>query len=241
MLASLRRVMAFLTPFGPAAVPEAGDLWYFPMAGASIGLILGLLWWLVAKAWYPEVGAALLVIGDLVITGMLHVDGLADSADGLLAPHMERSRRLAIMTEPTVGAFAVATVAVVLLARWAGADNIVASPFLIGGLWCASRTIMAVAIDVLPYARSEGGLASAFVGSDPQPWLVGSLGLVVSLVLVLVWKPGPGAAALGAAILAALGVLEIGRRRLGGFTGDVLGAAAVVGETVGLLVAAARW
>lgn len=237
----MRRVIAFLTPFGRAAVPQASDLWYFPLAGAAIGLVLGMVWWSVAKAWAPGVAALALVIGDLAITGMLHIDGLADSADGLLAPHMERPRRLEIMTEPYIGAFGVATVAVVLLGRWVGASEIVASPWLIGGLWCASRSVMAVAIEVLDYARPEGGLATAFVRSDPEPWLVGSLGLILSLVLVLVWKPAQGAVALGAAIVSSVGVVELGRRRLGGFTGDVLGAAAVVGETVGLLVAAVRW
>ncbi|MHB1486284.1 MAG: adenosylcobinamide-GDP ribazoletransferase [Acidimicrobiales bacterium] len=237
----MRRVIAFLTPFGRAAVPQAGDLWYFPLAGAAIGLVLGLLWWLVAKAWAPGIAAVALVIGDLAVTGMLHIDGVADSADGLLAPHMERPRRLEIMAEPFIGAFGVAVVGVVLLARWVGASAIVASPWLIGGLWCASRSTMAVAIEVLDYARPEGGLATVFVRSDPEPWLVGSLGLILSLVLVLVWKPGPGAVALSAAIVSSLAVLELGRRRLGGFTGDVLGAAAVVGETVGLLVAAVRW
>jgi adenosylcobinamide-GDP ribazoletransferase len=64
---------------------------------------------------------------------------------------------------------------------------------------------------------------------------------VGAFVLAGLWRLGPGTAAVAALVVAAAAVAGLGRRRLGGFTGDVLGACGVVGETAGLLVAAARW
>jgi adenosylcobinamide-GDP ribazoletransferase len=97
---------------------------------------------------------------------------------------------------------------------------------------------MAVAPAVLSYARPEG-IASGFLEQPAS--LAPGLALLVAAGLAAVVLGWPGVVAVGALVAAAAAVLALGRRRLGGFTGDVLGASAVVGETVGLLVAGARW
>ncbi|MDQ2729862.1 MAG: adenosylcobinamide-GDP ribazoletransferase, partial [Actinomycetota bacterium] len=148
----MRRAFGFLTVVGGARPPEPATLRWFPMVGAMVGLVVGAVWWGAGRLWPPLVAAVLAVVADLALTGMLHVDGLADSADGLLAP-MPRARRLEVMATPDVGAFGVTVVAVVLLARVAGLDATKPAPLLIAGLWCASRTLMAAAVTVLPYAR----------------------------------------------------------------------------------------
>lgn len=99
-------------------VPTPRALRWFPLVGVLLGIALGGLWWATAKIWPLPVAALIVVVADLGLTGMLHVDGLADCADGLL-PHMSKERRLEVMSEPTVGAFGVAVVAVVLLGRFA--------------------------------------------------------------------------------------------------------------------------
>lgn len=236
----MRRALSFLTPLGGASRPSGSALVWFPLVGAMLGLALGGIWWAAERAWSAPVAAAVVVAADLGLTGLLHLDGLADSADGLL-PHLTRARRLAVMAEPGVGAFGVGTVAAVLLLRFGALAALRPSWLLLGGLWCASRTWMAVAVGALPYARSEGGLASAFLEGRGHPALVGSVGLAGALALLVAWRPVPGVVSLASAIAVAAGVLLFARRRLGGFTGDVLGASGVVGETVGLLVAAARW
>ncbi len=97
---------------------------------------------------------------------------------------------------------------------------------------------MAVAICALPYAREGGGLATAFDGARlPGVALLG--GNLSLLLLVLLGPGGAGAVAFVGAMLAGVAVLDFARARLGGYTGDVLGAAGIVAETVGLLVAAA--
>jgi adenosylcobinamide-GDP ribazoletransferase len=242
----MRAAVSFLTPFGGARRPGPRTLDWFPLVGAIMGLALGGAWWAAGRAWPAAVAAALVVAADLALTGMLHFDGLVDSADGLL-PTVDRQRRLAVMADPRAGAFGVAAGGVVLLTRWVALASVRPAVLLLGGLWCLSRTAMAVVARTQPYARDgdAGGLASAFAAAPAAapsrqlgPLIAGG---AVALGLLLWWRPGAGAAAAGAAIVAVAAVLLLARRRIGGFTGDVLGACGVLAETVGLVVAAAKW
>jgi len=233
----MRRALAFLTPLFGASEPRPRTLAWFPFVGAALGLVLGAVWWGAERVWPAAVAAAIVVAADLALTGLLHVDGLADSADGLL-PHLDRARRLEVMAAPDVGAFGVAAVGAVLLLRWAALATTAPSPLLLGGLWCASRTAMAVAARKVPYAR-PGGLASAFLGGRTLSTAV--IGGLLATGLAFAGPGVAGIAAVAGVVAGAAGVIAIARRRIGGFTGDVLGASGMVGETTGLLVAAARW
>lgn len=233
------RALGFLTVVGRAAPPDPSTLRWFPFAGALIGGMVGGLWWGAAQLWSPALAAALAVAADLAVTGMLHLDGLTDTADGVL-PHLDRSRRLAVMAEPTVGAFGVGVAVVVLLVRWAAFAALAPNVVLVCGLWCVARTVMAVALRVVPYAREGGGLASAFVGT--RSWMgLALVGLTLGLGMGVLAGGAGGAAAVVIATTAGAGVIALGVSRLGGYTGDVLGAAGMMAETVGLVVAAARW
>ncbi|MEA2843180.1 MAG: adenosylcobinamide-GDP ribazoletransferase [Actinomycetota bacterium] len=233
MLAAL----AFLTPLGGAREPDSRSFSWFPLVGALLGAAVGAVWWGAGQLWAPAVAAAIAVVADLALTGALHVDGLADTADGVL-PHLDRRRRLEVMAQPDVGAFGVATVVVTLVLRVTVLASMAPNVALVAAVWCASRTLMAVTARSVPYARAEGGLASAFLGGRPGP--VAAVGASCSIVLGAVALGGRGVAAVAAVALAGAAVVAFARRRLGGFTGDVLGAAGVIGETVGLLVAAVR-
>lgn len=241
--AGARRAVAFLTPLGSAAPPSPGALAWFPVVGAGVGALLGGIWWGLSQFWPPAVAAAVVVAADLGLTGMLHVDGWIDAADGLL-PHLTRERRLAVMREPTVGAFGVAAGAAVLVCRWAALLSLRPSVPLIVALWTASRVAMAVAATVVPYARAEDGLAHAFLGTARAGWTAALVGVPASVAAAWFARAGShlaGLVALLAGAAAAAAVVALSRRRLGGFTGDVLGACGVALETVGLLVAAGRW
>lgn len=233
----MRRALSFLTPLFGASEPRPETLTWFPFAGAALGLVLGAVWWGAERIWPAAVAAAIVVAADLALTGLLHVDGLADSADGLL-PHLDRARRLEVMAAPDVGAFGVAVVVAVLLLRWAALATTAPSPLLLGGLWCASRTAMAVAARTVPYAR-PGGLASAFLGGRTLSTAL--IGAVLAPGLAFAGPGVAGIAAVAGVVAGAAGVVALARRRIGGFTGDVLGASGIVGETTGLVVAAARW
>ncbi len=235
----MRGALCFLTPLGRSRKPSPAALGWFPAVGALIGSALGGIWWGAWRVWPSLVGAAVVVVADLALTGMLHLDGLIDSADGLLS-HLVPGRRLAVMEEPGIGAFGACAAGAALLLRWGALASTRPSVLLLAGLWCASRTWMATTILVVPYAR-EAGLASAFLGGGARSVAALVAGGLGSLGFLLAWRTGPGAAVLLAGTVAAGGVVALARRRLGGFTGDVLGAAGVVGETVGLVLAAARW
>jgi adenosylcobinamide-GDP ribazoletransferase len=235
----VREALSFLTPFAGARRPTPRALWWFPLVGAAIGGVLGVLWWAAAKIWPLSVAALVVVAADLALTGLLHLDGLADSADGLL-PHLDRARRLEVMREPTVGAFGTGLVVLVLLSRWAVLATLRPSPLLLIALWCVSRTAMAAMVARVPYARAETGLASAFIGTRLPALFVGAAAAAAAAVAAA-WAVPAGPVAVASALVAFGVVVAFGVRRLGGFTGDVLGAAGIVAETVGLVVAAAKW
>lgn len=238
--------LAFLTIFGRGRRPDPSQQPWFPVVGAAIGAMVGLVWWGASQWWPPAVAGGLALSTDLLLTGLLHIDGLADTADGLL-PHMDRERRLAVMSAPDTGAFAVATVVAMLVLRWAalgsnelrGAQMVAAS----AGIWALSRGLMVTAMNTMTYARPNGGLGNVFGRTGSTARTAGIAGLSLALGvggLMLGRGAAIGAIVAIAAIAAGVGVLLLGRRRLGGYTGDVLGAAGVVLETVGLVALAAR-
>ncbi|HYA68008.1 MAG TPA: adenosylcobinamide-GDP ribazoletransferase [Acidimicrobiales bacterium] len=236
----MRQALSFLTPFGGATTPSRAALGWFPAVGASVGLVVGGAWWAAGRLWAAPVAAALTVAADVAVTGFLHLDGLADAADGLVPP-LSSDRRLTVMADPAVGAFGVGAVVVVLLVRFGAFASTPAVPLVVAGLWCASRTAMAVTAQVVPYAR-PGGLASAFVDDSQRrdPWINAAVGATLSVALVVAGRGWRGVVCVAAGAIAFAVVVTFARRRIGGFTGDVLGAAGVIGETVGLLVLAAR-
>lgn len=240
----LRQALGLLSSLGGAAPPAPAALGWFPLVGMGMGLALGGLWWVGDRVWAPAVAAAVVVTADLALTGMLHLDGLVDTSDGLL-PHLPPERRLQVMRQPDAGAFGVGVAAAVILLRWAALATIVPSPLLLGALWCLSRTAMGLAAVRLRYARSEGGLASALRPAHPPGPTAGLAaaggGLVLAVAAAAVWQPIGGPASLAAAGAGAGAVLLLAQRRIGGFTGDVLGAAGMVGETCGLVAAAGSW
>lgn len=183
-----------------------------------------------AELWPLLVVGILVVAADLVLTGGLHLDGLADSADGLL-PHMERDRRLAVMARPDVGAFAIAAVVVVVAVRWAalsvdGIESLALIP-----IWAGSRAVVAVIPAIVPYAR-PGGLAAPFF-DGARLWL--ALWLAPAVAALVLIEGVSGAVAAAALLLASGAVVALAWHRLGGFTGDVLGAVIMVAETAALL------
>lgn len=232
------RALAFLTVVGSGTTPDGRTLRWFPAVGALIGLVVGGAWWGADRVLPPLLAAAVVVAVDLAVTGLLHLDGLADSADGLLPP-LERERRLTVMADPTSGAFAVAVVVVVLLLRTAAFASTTVDVGLVVGIWCASRSAMALVATTQPYAR-PGGLATTFLGDRVAP-VAAALGVVAGGGLATVTAGRAGAAAVVALVVGAAAVTAFARQRLGGFTGDVLGALGVVGETLALVVAAAKW
>ncbi len=232
----LASAASLLTVIGRGSPPNPAAGAWFGVVGLALGAVLGGIWWLAAQVWPPTVAAGIVVLADLALTGMIHVDGLADTADGLL-PHMARQRRLEVMGLPDVGAFGVAVLVVVMLLRFATLSTLAPSPLLLAALWGTARCSMAFALSALPYAR-PGGIADGFAGTRSRLLLV--LALALCFAAAMMWSPWRGAVAVLFGIAAAAGVLAIAHRKIGGYTGDVLGASGIVAETAGLIAAAAR-
>jgi len=222
------------------AAPRA--LRWAPVVGALLGVAAGGV--LIGCAALGVPGAGLFAVGFLaLVTRGMHVDGLADTADGL-GCYGPPARALAVMREGGVGAFAVVALVVVLGAQAAALTALTAHPVgavgatalagatgRAGFAWCARRGVA---------AARPGGLGATVAGSQPvwvaPLWWTALAAVGVAVVPGRPWQ-GPLAVAVAAALV--VGLSAHTRRRFGGVTGDVLGAANELAVTAALAVVAA--
>ncbi len=209
----------------------AAGIWAYPAVGAIVGLIGAAAYWLAAKLGLPPPLAAILAIGaGLLITGALHEDGLADTADGF-GGGGTRARKLEIMRDSRIGSFGALALILALGLRAAalatfGDPGRVAVALVASGV--LGRAAMIGMLLALPPARPDG-LAAA-LGPVPLAPAVAGLALACACLLL-----PHGASALLAAVAAGAGMAWLARRQIGGHTGDVLGATEQVAECAVLL------
>ena len=153
-IASLQFITAI--PLGqPRPFDPKGIIVHFPLAGLAIGLILALFDLLASAIWPPFVAGVLDVVLLAAVTGAFHLDGLADTADGLYG-HREREKALAIMKDSRVGAMGLVAVACVLIVKAAAVGSIIHGRFLALMIVPAyARSAMMAGIRFLPYARGK--------------------------------------------------------------------------------------
>lgn len=232
--------LVLLTRLPLPALPDrafahgARAVWAYPVVGLVLGLILSLLAFVVGALGLPSAVIAGLLLGALVmLTGAMHEDGLADTADGLWGGH-DRDRRLEIMKDSRIGAYGVLALIVVMGLRWLGLAE-VAWTGLVAALMI-SRAAMPPLMLALPHARESGLSHSVGAAGFGDVVIAVLIGVVGATVLV-------GAAGILAAIVAggvALIVGLVARVKIGGQTGDVLGATCVLSE-VAVLITLATW
>ena len=210
----------------------------FPLVGAGIGALTGGVAVLLHPALPSFLAAAIALAAAVVVTGALHVDALADTFDALGAGTRERA--LEIMRDPGIGTFGATAIVLDLLIK-AGAIAVLLEE---GGALAAlvaagalSRAASAPLAAVLPYPRAEGGPGSVLTGLV-GPVAAAAAVLVAAGIAVLVDGVN-GAIAAGAAGAVVVLLALVYRRWLGGATGDCLGAATELTETMALVVAAA--
>lgn len=211
---------------------------YFPLVGALVGAAAGV----VRVATEPLIGAGpatVLAIACLaIVTGGLHLDGLADTFDGLGVRH-DRARRLRVMRDSSTGAFGV-------LALIAWALLVLTALTQLSNAHALAALVTAAAVGRLagvahagwcPPARPDG-LGAAF-----QPSLIGFVvaGLLALVIALATCGPLPGLAASLAALIAAALFSAGSRSSFGGRTGDTLGATITIAEAVTCLVLVAAW
>lgn len=226
-------------PPDPARAPGRAA-WAYPVAGLVAGGLAGLAGLVASMLGLPAPLAALAALAALVmLTGALHEDGLADTADGLWGG-WDRARRLEIMRDSRIGSYGVIALSLSLTARWAalwllfdtGAAVAVSGLMAVAAL---SRATMPLVMAALPHAR-RGGLSHS-VGTVPRETAaLGGLVAVVAALVLLGWEM-PGAVLWAG--LAALAVAALARARIGGQTGDILGATQQIAEIAALFSLAA--
>ena len=228
----------------PADLDQRAMSW-FPIVGALIGGAGGALYWAAAQAGLPPVLSGLVALAGLIwLTGALHEDGLADVADGF-GGGRDRAAKLEIMKDSRVGTYGAAALVLSVLARGAalsaiGAPREVALALIGAHAW--SRGLLPALKYALPSAR-PGGVADR-QGRPNSARAVAAfvVGLTLAATAIGEMNLGSGAAGLSILLLSGAGVAVLARlatRQVGGVTGDVLGAAQQVAETLFLVAAVA--
>jgi len=211
---------------------------YYPLVGAVIGVFIVALALVSEGVFSPLLTAVVVVSLWLALTGALHMDGLADSADAWIGGLGSASRTLALMKDPTCGPIAVAAVVLVLMLKVAAVAQLLATANVYSLLWVPvmARVALLLLLVSTPYIR-EGGVAETLLREFSKPAAI-ALSAVVSVLLLL------SLSTTAVLMIVCLALLLIYLRqlmmdRLGGCTGDTLGAAAELSEVALLLLLSA--
>ncbi len=219
-----------------ATARGAKAAWAYPLVGLVLALLVSLPAWALSDLLPPAILAALVLSALVVLTGALHEDGLADTADGLWGG-WEPARRLEIMKDSQIGSYGVIALVLSLLLRWMGLTAVIEMDLLLPALIAVamlSRAGMVAVMTALPNAR-DGGLSKRVGRPDGR-----AAGLAVLLAGAIALLSCGGAAVLLilAVAMAALAVGAVAKAKIGGQTGDILGATQQISETLSLLILA---
>jgi adenosylcobinamide-GDP ribazoletransferase len=224
----------------PTTDDVARSRFWYPVAGVLLGALLGGWAWLLSL--WPGAGlsAAFLLLAAWVgLTGALHLDGFCDLCDGLFGGHTPEER-LQILKDPHLGSFGLAGGALLLLGKFAVLHDLLCrlparAPWLAGSAVAVARCLVPCVAAGARYPRPQGtGKVLVEATRPAEGVLFGLLALPAALPACWPgWEKTP--LLVVPALLAVLLLRRLGVRRLGGITGDCLGAAIEVGELVFLL------
>ncbi|HCS37821.1 MAG TPA: adenosylcobinamide-GDP ribazoletransferase [Sphaerochaeta sp.] len=233
-LASAFRTMTiFPFPGNESDSPATAMYWFVPVALVLGSCVFGIAW-LLAPVGTPFLTGALVVAVLAILTRAFHLDGLADMADGF-GGGWTRERVLEIMKDSHIGAFGVITLCLTLAVKVAAVAYLCGSGD-IGFLVLVplfSRLLVVLQAVVNPYARPEGGTAGRLVVEASWKHLLVSLlwtGALLAAFGFIPWKVV--AIVLGTGLAVTVYIAVVGRRRIGGVTGDLLGATVELSETL---------
>lgn len=201
----------------------AAGAWAWPLAGALLGALAALVASVLLWLGLPVGPVAAVTLAALaLLTGLLHEDGLADSADGLLGGR-DKDRRLEIMKDSRIGSSGAAALGLVMLCSWSALQPVLSAgshwPVLIAAS-ALSRAPMAALMAALPPARTSGLSA----GAGRPSGAVASAAVGIALLIALVCLGSGVLAAAIAALVTTLLLAATAQKKIGGQTGDILGA-----------------
>jgi len=223
------------TPISRDAIARAA--WAFPVAGLVVGIIGAIVYALAHKFGLPAwPAAALAVAATMLVSGCLHEDGLADTADGF-GGGKTREQKLNIMRDSRIGVYGVCALTMSLILRVGVLASLPGAHAVVWALIAShagARAAMPALMLVLPPARSDG---LSFDAGQPPSEAVAAAAVIGFLILAICLHFGHGLLAL--IVLAVIIALTawLATRQIGGQTGDVLGALEQVSEIAVLLVA----
>jgi adenosylcobinamide-GDP ribazoletransferase len=211
----------------------------FPLVGALIGLVVGLVDRCLLAVGVPALAAATLALGaGAALTGALHEDGLADVGDGFGGGH-DKPSKLAIMRDSRLGTYGMIALLVGFVARASALASLPLAAILpaLVVAHALGRAAIPVLAANMPFARDDGLGKSA-----GRPDLASAItAVIVGVVIALLClTAGEALLAVAVAIMGAAAVAGLAWRQIGGITGDVFGAAEQVVEALVLIVLAAR-
>ncbi len=242
MIISFRHAVAFLTRLPGGAHPSdqeaiARSVPYFPVVGLLVGGLGAGTFWAGSEVFTPAIGAALSLIGTALVTGGLHEDGLADSMDAL-AGGWDREQRMEIFHDSRHGTFGVLSLVLISLLKFSALLTLSGSTaaLVIVASHVMARSAAVVVMAILPSARAEG-LGADYGKTLPfVPTMVAAgLGLIGAIVAFGVLAPAVVASVVAAGVVVSAWAV----RKIGGATGDILGAVEQVSECAVLLTGVA--
>jgi adenosylcobinamide-GDP ribazoletransferase len=203
----------------PKSAALAQAMIFFPLVGLCIGMVSLAVAGMVDSHFPPRLTALFLVLIPVILSGGLHIDGIADFFDAIF--HTDRQEILRIMKDSRIGVWGTLGVVFVILFKWEALSTLLSRDIVFLLALSLSRWSFVMISFLLAYARPEGGLGKEVAGQvTPQHLAISTIGVVL-LSLFLGWK------GLAAVMLSASFVFLLSRwyrRKIGGVTGDVIGA-----------------
>jgi adenosylcobinamide-GDP ribazoletransferase len=232
----------FLTIFPVSSHYQAGEkelrqsVICFPIVGLILGGVLAVLDYGVCRLFPPLPASVAIVILMLAVSGCFHMDGLADTADGFLSSR-PRDRILEIMRDSRVGPMGVIAIVCVLALKISALASVPGSLHwrVVLLMPLAGRCTLVLGMKAVPYARAQGGLVSVF-GRPGWPSLITAISILSAAAWLALGIPGLAIA--GVVLLMTILFSFWCRRKIGGFTGDTLGAACEIAEILPALICA---
>ncbi len=236
MLADIPAAIGLLSrlPVNSDGDRGAASAWAFPIVGLIVGVIAAAIGWTsLAIGLSASLTAGITLVSLVVMTGAMHEDGLADTVDGLWGG-WDKERRLEIMKDSHIGAYGVIALVLSLLLRWVALTALAQAGLLTITLIAVatlSRAPMVVVMALMPNARDSG--LSASVGRVDTKTAMIAVGIaIIATMALLGWS---GITTIVAVTITGCIVALIAQRKIGGQTGDILGASQQITEIAALL------
>ena len=218
---------------GAVFARQSRAAWAYPVAGLVVGTLACGVALIAIRAQLPQFAVSTLLVAVLIITtGAMHEDGLADTVDGFWGGYSVE-RRLEIMKDSHIGTYGILALLLSQLLRITAIMALIGAGLLTGILAAClfSRALMPALMRALPNARRSG--LSHSVGTPPLSAALAGIGIAVLLALLLLG--GSALVPMLCALLASAIVVRVAKIKIGGQTGDLLGATQQVAEITFLL------